>query len=83
VSVNTADQIKSAIEKLPREPFAKVRDWIAGLDADRWVAQLEADAAAGKLDAAAANAIRDFQDGRCTDLYGRELCQSDRLLANQ
>jgi len=66
--MSTVPEIEAAIQKLPREQFAQVRDWIAALDAQRWDTELEADAAAGKLDALAAKAIKDFKEGRCTDL---------------
>jgi hypothetical protein len=66
--MSTVTDIEKAIQKLPPEQFAQVRDWIAALDGQRWDAQLEADAAAGKLDAMGAKAIEDFKKGRCTDL---------------
>jgi hypothetical protein len=66
--MSTIAEIEAAIQKLPPDQFAQVRDWIAALDAQRWDAQLEADAASGKLDALGAKAIKDFQEGGCTDL---------------
>jgi len=66
--MSSVTEIEAAIKKLPPEQFAQVRDWIAALDAQRWDAQFEADVAAGKLDKLAAKAIKDFKEGRCTDL---------------
>jgi hypothetical protein len=66
--MSTVPEIEAAIQKLPPEQFAQVRDWIAAIDAQRWDTQLEADAASGKLDALGAKAIKDFKEGRCTDL---------------
>ena len=66
--MSTVPEIEAAIQKLPPEQFAQVRDWIAAIDAQRWDTQLEADSASGKLDALGAQAIKEFKDGRCTDL---------------
>jgi hypothetical protein len=66
--MSTIAEIEAAIQKLPPEQFAQVRDWIAALDAQRWDAQLEADAASGKLDTLGASALKEFKEGRCTDL---------------
>jgi len=66
--MSTVPEIEAAIQKLPPEQFAQVRDWIAAVDAKRWDAQFEADVASGKLDGLAARAIKDLKEGRCTDL---------------
>jgi len=54
--MSTVPEIEAAIQKLPPEQFAQVRDWIAAVDAKRWDTQIEADTAAGKLDALGAKA---------------------------
>src|SRR4051812_6678636 len=67
-TMSSVTEIEAAIQKLPPEQFAQLRDWVAALDAKRWDAQIEADAVAGKLDSFAAQAIKDFKEGRCTGL---------------
>ena len=44
------DDIKTAITKLPDEDVARLREWLAELDAQRFDERIERDAAAGKLD---------------------------------
>jgi hypothetical protein len=66
--MSTIAEIEAAIQKLPPEQFAQVRDWIAALDAQRWDAQLDADVRGGKLDALGTKALKEFKEGRCTDL---------------
>jgi hypothetical protein len=41
---------------------------LAGFGLDSWDRQLEDDARSGKLDRLAEQAIRDFRQGRCTEL---------------
>ena len=44
------EEIEEQIQKLSREEFAELRDWVLGHDWKTWNAQIEADAQAGKLD---------------------------------
>ena len=54
------EEIQSAVAKLPREELSVFREWFE-------------EVAAGRLDAIAKQAMRDFEEGRCT-----ELCITDR-----
>jgi len=46
----------------------QLRAWLAEYDAERWDRQFHADALAGRLDAVADRALKDFSEGRSTDL---------------
>jgi hypothetical protein len=48
--------------------LATFRQWFAEFDAAAWDRQIEEDIAAGRLDALADEAIREFREGRCTEL---------------
>ena len=66
--MSTVQEIEAAIRQLSPDEIAKLREFIADLDHEAWDAQIEADAAAGRLDALAEEALRDFREGRCTEL---------------
>ena len=58
------EQIQSSIEKLPEEEIARLRDWMADLDARIFDDKLERDAKSGKLDQLAAEARANLAAGR-------------------
>jgi len=60
--------IEEAIRQLAPQDLAALRTWFAAFDAEQWDQQFEEDVAAGRLDALAQEAIRDLQEGQCTDL---------------
>lgn len=60
--------IEDAVCKLSPDELAVFRSWFARFDAQAWDQQLEQDVAAGRLDSLAEEAMRDAQQGRCTDL---------------
>lgn len=66
--VSTIQEIESAVSKLSHEELASFRDWFAEFDAEAWDRQFESDVAAGRLDAPADEALRELDEGRCTDL---------------
>ena len=66
--MSTLLEIEAAIERLPKQDFGRLREWIAERDQQLWDKQLERDVAAGRLDRFAQEAIADFQAGRCKDL---------------
>jgi hypothetical protein len=66
--MNTVQEIKEAVSQLSCEDLAAFRFWFAEFDAALWDQQLEADVAAGRLDQLAEEALKDFREGRCTDL---------------
>ena len=66
--MTTVHDIEEAIRQLAPKDLAALRTWFATFDAEQWDQQFEEDVAAGRLDARAQEAIRDLQEGRCTDL---------------
>jgi hypothetical protein len=66
--MTTVEQITSAVQRLRKRDLARFRRWFAQYDAAVWDRQLERDVAEGRLDLLAREALKDFQNGRCTDL---------------
>ncbi|HUN80295.1 MAG TPA: hypothetical protein VMV81_02185 [Phycisphaerae bacterium] len=60
--------IETAIENLSPNDFAAFRHWFAEYDSRQWDEQIERDAAEGRLDSLAEEALKDFREGRCTEL---------------
>ena len=58
------EQIQSSIEALPAGDVAKLREWLAELDARLFDERLERDAKAGKLDHLIAEARANLKAGR-------------------
>ncbi len=48
--------------------FQELRAWLAEYDAEIWDKQIHTDAIAGNLDTTASQALKDFSQGRSTDL---------------
>ena len=44
------DELKTEIEKLPREDFSELVRWLSVKDWERWDKEIEADSEAGRLD---------------------------------
>ncbi len=61
-------KIEQAISQLSSEDLAKFRTWFAEFDAANWDRQFETDVATGRLDQLADKALKDLQQGKCTDL---------------
>ncbi len=57
--MTTVQDIERAIERLPRDQFAQIHDWIVEKDWHKWDAQIESDSAAGKLDFLLEEAMQD------------------------
>jgi hypothetical protein len=66
--MSTVEEIKRAIAGLPSDKLAEFRAWFAAFDAEVWDRELEEDVLAGRLDVLADEALRDLDEGRCTDL---------------
>ena len=66
--MTTVLEIESAIERLPRDQFSKIHDWIVEKDWQKWDEQIELDSATGKLDFLAEEAIRDAKSGNMKPL---------------
>lgn len=57
------EEIEQQIQKLSREEFAELRDWILQQDWTAWDAQIEADSRSGKLDELVAEAKAEYGSG--------------------
>ena len=62
------EDIKTSITKLSDVEVARLRQWLAELDAQRFDERLDRDAAAGKLDELARKARANHAAGRRRDL---------------
>lgn len=65
---NTLLQAEEAVRQLDREELSQFREWFAEFDADAWDRQMEEDAQAGRLDKLAEEALREYHEGRTTEL---------------
>lgn len=61
-------QLESVITQLPPEELREFRAWFAEFDMAQWDRQIEADSAAGRLDGMIERAMKDYRDGKATDL---------------
>jgi hypothetical protein len=59
----SVEEIRAAIERLPKRDLARFRRWFVKYDAEAWVRQIDADAG-GKLDALGREALREHRAGR-------------------
>jgi hypothetical protein len=66
--MSRVEELEGQIKALSSSEFQQLRTWLADYDAHIWDQQFEADVAAGKLDALAERALKDFSQGRSTEL---------------
>jgi hypothetical protein len=66
--MSRVEELEGQIKKLSSNELQELRAWLAEYDADVWDRQFDADAISGKLDALADQALKDFAEGRFTDL---------------
>jgi hypothetical protein len=62
------EQLEEAVRRLSPDDLAAFRIWFAEYDAAVWDKQFAADVADGKLDRLADEALREFRDGRTSEL---------------
>ena len=62
--MSTVDEIKRAIEQLPKPEFWKVSEWVIQKHEDEWDRQIEQDILVGKLDKLAEEAIEEYKAGK-------------------
>ena len=67
-TVGEIEEIKNVLSKMSREKLSIFRDWFEKFDAEAWDRQFEDDVIAGRLDAMAEEALRDLEEGRCTEI---------------
>ena len=66
--MSKVDELKTEIEKLPREEFAELGRWLSEKDWERWDKEIEADSEAGKLDFLMREALAEKAKGTLKDL---------------
>ena len=66
--MTTVKEIEQAVANLPKPELDKFRLWFEKFDAELWDTQFEDDVRNGKLDLLADQALKDFEEGRCTKL---------------
>jgi len=66
--VSRVEELEVGIKALSPREFQELRAWIAEFDAEVWDRQFRADAVTGRLDAVADQVLKDFSEGRSTDL---------------
>ena len=62
--MSTLEQIEAAIEKLPREDFFRLHEWIRDRFDDAWDKQIEEDARSGRLDSITREALAEYRSGQ-------------------
>ena len=60
--------IEKEVSQLSLSELSAFREWFFEFDAEAWDKQIECDSQSGKLDSLAANALKDFQSGKSTEL---------------
>jgi hypothetical protein len=66
--MKSVEEIQDAVRQLSKEELARFRAWFAEFDANLWDEEWEEDVTKGRLDPLAEEALRDWYEGRCTDL---------------
>jgi len=66
--MSNVNQIKAAIEALPEEEYAQLRQWFSERDWGKWDEQIEADSESGKLDFLTQEALDEKAQGNLRDL---------------
>jgi hypothetical protein len=64
----TLKRLESEVAALPDQELRKFSQWFAQFEAERWDRSLESDIASGKLDALAAEALAQYDTGKCKPL---------------
>ncbi|TCK03941.1 hypothetical protein [Phorcysia thermohydrogeniphila] len=67
--MRTLEEIKKAVEELPPEEFAELKNWITELYWKRWDREIEKDSQEGVLDFLIEEALREKKDGSLRDIF--------------
>lgn len=62
------DELKTEIEKLPKEEFSELVRWLSEKDWERWDKEIEADSETGRLDFLVREALDAKAKGTLKDL---------------
>jgi hypothetical protein len=66
--MSTVEEITAAIERLPADQLARLREWLAEYSERLWDEQIERDVQAGRLDALIDEALEEHRAGRTRPL---------------
>ena len=66
--MSKVDELKTEIERLPREEFAELVRWVSEKEWERWDKEIEADSEAGQLDFLIHEALDAKAKGNLKDL---------------
>ncbi len=66
--MSRVDELKTAIEKLPRDEFGELVRWLSEKDWERWDEEIKADSEAGRLDFLVREALDEKTKGTLKDL---------------
>lgn len=66
--MSTVEEITAAIEQLPPDDVARVRDWLVEFAERIWDEEIERDERAGRLDALIDKALEEHRAGRTRPL---------------
>lgn len=67
IIMSKVEEIQAAIESLPEEEYARLRNWFSERDWGKWDRQIEADSASGKLDFLVREALEEKAKGKLKD----------------
>ena len=62
--MSTVDEIKRAIEQLPKPEFWRISEWVIQKFDDEWDRQIEQDIRAGRLDKLGEEATEEYKAGK-------------------
>lgn len=68
--MSAVEEIKRAIEKLPKENFWELSGWLIQRHEEEWDRQIEQDIRSGKLDKFAQEAILEEREGKTRPFPG-------------
>ncbi len=66
--MSKVDQLKTEIERLPKEEFSELVRWLSEKDWERWDKEVEADSETGRLDFLVREALAEKAKGTLKDL---------------
>jgi hypothetical protein len=64
IDVSRVEEIEAEIERLPREQFLQLLDWLRKRFGDEWDGQFGDDVEAGRLDPLAQEALAEYRAGK-------------------
>jgi hypothetical protein len=68
-AMSKVDELKTEIERLPKEEFSELVRWLSEKDWERWDKEIEADSEAGKLDFLIREALDAKAKGTLNNLF--------------